>query len=106
DRIALATLTPLTKEAIEVCASSAPRRPLRRVPGRRLPASARRARRAVLHAGRVEGRSPAALVIPRELQVEALMRHADPMRPIPDQESSKNRSAESERSDDSLGSPA
>src|SRR5262249_37257362 len=29
NRIALATLTPLTKEAIEVCASSAPRRPLR-----------------------------------------------------------------------------
>jgi hypothetical protein len=31
----------------------------------------------MLHPGRVEGRAPAALVIPRELEVVALARHAD-----------------------------
>src|SRR4029450_474787 len=54
-----------------------PRRALRRAPGRALPASARRARRGVLHPGRVEGRSPAALVIACELEVVTLVRHAD-----------------------------
>src|SRR5262252_515424 len=38
-----------------------PRRPLRRVPRRRLPCGAGRARRRVLHPGRVEGRAPAAI---------------------------------------------
>ena len=54
-----------------------PRRPLCRVPRRRLPPRARRARRRVLHAGRIEGSSPAALVVAGELKVEALVRHAD-----------------------------
>src|SRR5262245_39282047 len=44
-----------------------PRRPLRRVPWRRLPSSAGRARGRVLHSGRVEGRPPPALVIAGEL---------------------------------------
>jgi|SRR5262245_16217716 len=42
----------------------------------RLPSSARRARGRVLHPGRVKGRPPAALVVARELEVEALVRHA------------------------------
>src|SRR5262249_11355605 len=40
-----------------------PRRPLHRVPRRALPPGARRARGRMLHAGRVEGRTPAALVV-------------------------------------------
>src|SRR5262249_45256426 len=52
-----------------------PRRPLRCAPRRRLPARARRARRRVLHAGRVEGRPPAALVVLGQLEVEALAVH-------------------------------
>jgi hypothetical protein len=51
--------------------SSLPRRPLRRVPGRALPRGAGRARRRMFHAGRVEGRAPAAIVVARELQVVA-----------------------------------
>jgi hypothetical protein len=51
-----------------------PRRPLRRVPRRAFPRGACRARRRVLHPGRVERRAPAALVIPRELKVVALTR--------------------------------
>src|SRR4029453_17341551 len=51
--------------------------PRRRVPRRALPRGARRARRRVLHAGRVEGGSPAVLVAARELKVVALMRHPD-----------------------------
>src|SRR4029450_3671894 len=54
-----------------------PRRPLRRVPRRALPRGAARAGRRVLHPGRVERRAPAALVVARELEVEALVRHAD-----------------------------
>src|SRR5262245_61172192 len=50
---------------------------LDRLPRRACPSSARRARRRVLHSGRVEGRPPAALVIPRELKVVALVSHAD-----------------------------
>jgi len=46
--------------------------PLRRVPRRALPPGARRARRRVFHPGRVEGRSPSLLVVPRELKVVAL----------------------------------
>src|SRR5207249_2483149 len=53
------------------------RRPLRRVPRRAVPSGAGRARGRVLHAGRVERRAPAALVVTRELQIEALARHAD-----------------------------
>src|SRR4029453_7989139 len=49
-----------------------PRGPLHRVPGRSLPSGAGRARRTMLHAGRVEGGVPAALVVARELEVEAL----------------------------------
>src|SRR5262245_29943122 len=51
--------------------------PLGRVPGRALPAGADRTRRGVLHAGRVESRTPPLLVIAGELQVEALAGHAD-----------------------------
>jgi len=47
------------------------------VPGRRLPAGARRARGRVLHPGRVESRSPTAFVVPGELKIEALVGHAD-----------------------------
>src|SRR5262249_18439386 len=48
---------------------------LRSVPRRRLPRGARRARRRVLHPGRVKGRPPAAVVVLRQLQVEALAVH-------------------------------
>jgi hypothetical protein len=41
------------------------------------PAGARRARRRVLHPGRVERRTPSALVVARESKVVALARHAD-----------------------------
>jgi hypothetical protein len=54
-----------------------PRRPLHRMPRRPLPRGAARARRRVLHPGRVERRPPPALVVARELKVEALARHAD-----------------------------
>src|SRR4029450_3909211 len=47
-----------------------PRRPLRRVARRALV-------RGVLHPGRVDRGAPAALVVARELEVEALVRHAD-----------------------------
>ena len=50
---------------------------LRRLGVRALPRGAGRACRRVLHAGRVERRPPAALVIARELKIEALVRHAD-----------------------------
>src|SRR5262245_16542134 len=49
-----------------------PRRPLRRVPRRRFPRGARRARGRVLHARCVEGRAPAALVVAHELEIVAL----------------------------------
>jgi hypothetical protein len=48
-----------------------------RMPRRRLPAGARRARRRVLHPGRVEGRAPPALVVLSQLEVEALPVHPD-----------------------------
>src|SRR2546425_7135961 len=54
-----------------------PRRPLRRVPRHALPPGARRARRRVLHPGRVEGRAPTALVVAGELKVVTLPGHAD-----------------------------
>ena len=54
-----------------------PRRPLCRVPGRRLPPGARRAGRRVLHPGRVERRPPAALVVLGQLKVVALPVHPD-----------------------------
>jgi hypothetical protein len=47
------------------------------MPRRALPPSARRACRRVLHPSRVEGRTPAALVVAGELKVVALVRHAD-----------------------------
>jgi hypothetical protein len=50
---------------------------LRRVPRRALPPSAVALVWRVLHPGRVERRAPPAFVIPRELEVEALARHAD-----------------------------
>src|SRR5262249_16341717 len=45
------------------------------LPRRPLPAGARRACRRMLHAGRVERRPPAALVVLRQLEVEALTVH-------------------------------
>jgi hypothetical protein len=54
-----------------------PRRVLHRSPRGPLPRRARRARRRVLHADRIEPRTPASLVVPRELEVVALVRHAD-----------------------------
>src|SRR5438128_1968945 len=44
---------------------------------RAFPSGACRARGRVLHPGRVEGRPPALLVVPRELEVEALTGHPD-----------------------------
>jgi hypothetical protein len=61
----------------------------RRVPRRALPSGARRAGRRVLHAGCVEGRPPAPLVVARELKVEAWCAMPKAMRPMPDQESSQ-----------------
>ena len=46
------------------------------MPRRALPAGADRTRRGVLHAGRVEGRAPALLVVARELEILALAGHA------------------------------
>src|SRR2546425_2842065 len=43
---------------------------LHRTPGRRLPGGARRARRRVLHPGRVERRAPAAPVVLSQLKVK------------------------------------
>jgi hypothetical protein len=57
--------------------SALPRRPLRRVPRRALPRGASRARGRVLHSSRVEGRAPAALVVPGELEIVALARHPE-----------------------------
>src|SRR5262245_7774269 len=54
-----------------------PRCPLRRVPGCRLPSGARRAGGRVLHFRGVEGRSPTALIVARQLKIESLVRHAD-----------------------------
>jgi hypothetical protein len=49
----------------------------RRMPRRALPAGAGRARRRVPHPSRVEGRSPAAIVVAGELEVEALTVHSE-----------------------------
>src|SRR5438132_8206675 len=57
-------------------ATCIPRRPLRRVPRRALPSGAGRARGRVLHPCRVERRTPALLVVAREVKVVALARHA------------------------------
>ena len=46
------------------------------MPRRALPSSASRARDRVLHPGHVEGCSPTSLVVPCELEIEALARHA------------------------------
>src|SRR6266545_2179251 len=54
-----------------------PSRPLRGMPRRALPSGAGRARDRVLHPARVERRPPAARVVPRELEIVALARHAD-----------------------------
>ena len=48
-----------------------------RVPRCAFPRGAGRARRAMLHAGRVERRAPATVVILRQLEVEALAVHSD-----------------------------
>jgi hypothetical protein len=50
--------------------------PLRRVRRCRLPARSSGARRRVLDPGHVERRAPATLVVPRELEIVALTRHA------------------------------
>src|SRR5438105_10513506 len=63
--------------AAPVFLSALPRRALRRVPRRALPSRARRAGKGVLHSRRVEGGAPALLVVPRELKVIVLARHAD-----------------------------
>src|SRR5262245_27681220 len=65
----------MTGVTSSITAERLPRRPLRRVPRRRLPGGTRRARRRVLHARRVERRAPAALVVLRELKIEALSVH-------------------------------
>ena len=49
---------------------------VRRAPRRAIPRSARRARRGVLHPGRIERRAPTAVVVLRQLQVEPLAVHA------------------------------
>src|SRR4029453_12020842 len=54
-----------------------PLRPPRRVPRPALPSGAGRARGRVLHAGGVEGRAPAALVVLSQLEVKALAVHPD-----------------------------
>jgi hypothetical protein len=53
-----------------------PRRALNGMPGSAFPRRRGRARERVLHPGRVEGRAPALLVVPREVEVVALARHA------------------------------
>src|SRR6266852_3025085 len=53
-----------------------PGRALRRVPRRALPPGAGRAGGRVFHPRRVERGSPALVVVPRELEIVALPRHA------------------------------
>jgi hypothetical protein len=79
------TVPPLLRDAISgplgassrddsvgaIHCSCLPRRPLRRVPGRALPSSVRRARGRVLDPGRVEGHAPSAFVVARELQIRS-----------------------------------
>src|SRR5262249_6411417 len=60
-----------------------PRRPLRRVPRRRFPSGALRARGRVLHPGRVERGAPASLVVLRQLEIEALVVHPSGHAPGP-----------------------
>src|SRR5881397_589077 len=47
------------------------------MPRRALPRRGRSARDRVLHPGRIEGRAPALLVVPSELEIVALARHPD-----------------------------
>ena len=54
-----------------------PTGPLRRLPRRRLPRGADRAHRRVFHPAPVERGSPAALVVLRQLEIEALAVHPD-----------------------------
>jgi hypothetical protein len=77
-----------------------------RAPRRALPSGSRRVRGRVLHAGRVEGRAPALLVVSRELEVAPWCAIPRSMSPIPLQESSQNLSARSARSYEGRGSPA
>src|SRR5215467_7163063 len=58
-------------------------RALRGAPRSPLPRGARRARRRVLHARRVEGRAPALVVILSQLQVAALAMHTHRNAPDP-----------------------
>ena len=75
-----------------------PRCPLRRMPGRTLPSRPSCTRRRVLHPSRVEGRAPALLVVPRELEIRKPWRAIPTVTcPMPDQESSHERSAWSYR---------
>ena len=83
-----------------------PRGPLRRVPRRPLPAGAGRARGRVLHPARVEGRSPASVIILSQLKVEALAMHPAATCPIPGHVSSQVRSAWSARSYEGIEHPA
>ena len=86
---------------------SRPRRSLRRAPRPALRYGSGRARGRVLHPGRIERCAPTALVVARELQVVVLARAMPTaIRPMPDQESSHVRSAQSARSYDGRGSPA
>jgi len=66
-----------THTALDLRLQRPPRRPLRRVPGRALPCGARRARRRVFHAGRLERRAPGALVVLSQLEVVALAVHSN-----------------------------
>src|SRR5438132_5462192 len=63
--------------AIDVRPQRVPRRALDCAPWRRLPRRTRCSGRRMLHPGRIEGRPPALLVVPRELKIVALARHAD-----------------------------
>jgi hypothetical protein len=83
-----------------------PRGPLRRLPRRALSWGPSCARERVLHPARVERRAPAPLVVARELKVVVWVRHADGDRPIPAQESSQIRSAQSARSCEGRDRPA
>src|SRR5438876_3593478 len=64
------SITAILRQRVPCCA-------LDRMPRGALPSGAGRARRRVLHPRRVEGRAPSLLVVPRELEIETLPRHAD-----------------------------
>src|SRR5262249_56213743 len=78
---ALEPINPRAASSVIRLLKRLPSPPAALPPRRRLPARARRARRRVLHAGRVEGRPPAALVVLGQLPLAALPLHPPPAPP-------------------------